>query len=141
MRNRMTPKQQAFANAIVEGMNPSEAYRAAGYSNRMSAHAVTVEAQRLLKHPVISRAIESGKEEAARKAAWSRETALERLQDVNGIAYGAIKEKGRIQRDTANAFFGSLDRLNDMTDVSNAKQEAPRIVIDIPIRKMEENEE
>lgn len=125
--NKLTPKQQAFANAIIEGKNPSEAYRCAYSYQHMSKKAIAVNAQKLLKHTKISLAIEKGKQEATKKSVWSREKAIERLQDVNAISYQAMKKQGVISAPVASAFFNSLDRLNAMCEVETASEfGAPR---------------
>lgn len=113
----LTPKQQAFANAIVEGRNPSEAYRLAYSCNRMSAAAISVEAQKLLKNPKISLVVEDAKAQAAENAKWSRQKAVERLQRVNDYTYSQITKHGLVSPQIASAFFNSLDRLNALCDV------------------------
>lgn len=88
-----TPKQLEFANAIVSGAAPSEAYRQAYRADGMSSASVAREAQRLLSNPVIAPIVEEGRREAAEAAKWSLRKSLERLQAVNdrvlrGIARG-----------------------------------------------------
>lgn len=122
-----TPKQEAFARAVVAGMNPSEAYRSAYDSGRMSAATVAREAHRLLSHPKIAPIIEEGRREAAEKALWSREEAIERLQAVNDACYRSIAERGDLRRDVTSAFFGSLDRLNELADEAVAADDRPVI--------------
>lgn len=122
----LTPKRRAFVNAIVSGMNPSEAYRAAGYSERMGARSVAVEANKLMRNPDISLAILKGQAEAVKKAIWSRETALERLDEVNSIALGAMRETGVTDRDNLAGFTASFDRLEAMTDGGGAVSDVPR---------------
>lgn len=112
--DKLTPKQRAFANAIVSGMNPSDAYAHAGYSMRGSAATVAREAQRLLSHPTISLIIEEGRESAAKGAQWSRRMALERLFAVNSIAYSDIRENGLTSSLAASSFFKSTELLNEM---------------------------
>lgn len=115
-----TPKQRAFAEAIVAGLNPSEAYRAAGYSPRMSAASVAREAQRLLSHPNVSPIVERGRRRASEGAEWSRAKAIERLGAINDAAYGAlvaIAAGERFDNAARGAFFDSLDRLNELTAV------------------------
>ena len=75
-----TPKQLEFANAIVSGAAPSEAYRQAYRADGMSSASVAREAQRLLSNPVIAPIVEEGRREAAEAAKWSLIKALERLQ-------------------------------------------------------------
>lgn len=126
-----TPKQIAFANAVVSGASPSEAYRAAYDCAGMSAASVSREANRLLSHPKIAPIIEKGEREAARSAVWSREMAIERLQSVNAVSYARMMETGPergFQRADSAAFFDSLDRLCEMTDGKEANGGAPVIV-------------
>lgn len=59
-----TPKQLEFANAIVSGAAPSEAYRQAYRADGMSSASVAREAQRLLSNPVIAPIVEEGRREA-----------------------------------------------------------------------------
>lgn len=125
-----TPKQRAFADAIVAGLNPSEAYRAAGYSQRMSASSIAREAQRLLAHPNISPIVERGRRRAAKGAEWSREKAIARLSAINDAAYSAlvaIAAGERFDNAARGAFFDSLDRLNALTDVGTGdRPDCPR---------------
>ena len=126
-----TQKQLSFAHAVVAGASPSEAYRAAYDCSKMSKASVSREANRLMSHPKISPIIEEGRREAARKAVWSRETAIKRLQSVNAASYARMMETGPergFQRADSAAFFDSLDRLCEMTDGKEAINDAPVIV-------------
>lgn len=119
----LTAKQEAFANAIIAGASPVEAYREAGYSQQMSKAAQSVQAQKLLKKPNIALKIETARAEAAETARWSRETAIERLQKLNDVSYSRLAETGAekgLQRPDVSAFLESLDRLNDLCGVSIA---------------------
>ena len=117
---KLTGKQVAFANGVIAGLSPVEAYREAGYSQKMSKAAQSVQAQKLLNKPNIALMIEEAREEAAEAAKWSLETALERLKEVNRCSYLQIIQSTpeiRIQASVTNAFLGSLDRLNKLTGV------------------------
>lgn len=118
---KITPKQEAFARHIVEGMNPSEAYIAAGYKAGNSA-TVATEAQRLLNNPHIAPIIEAGRQAAMSSAVWSRTIALERVQAVNDALYKKITDEGEMSRDTLRAFLDSAAMLNDLSDVDHEKQ-------------------
>lgn len=113
MSGEPTGKQLAFANAVIAGMGFSEAYRAAYDAGGMSAASVAKEAHALLRNPKIAPIIAQGRRDAARSAAWSRETALERLEAVNAAAYSRMMEtapeKG-FQGADVRAFFESMDR-------------------------------
>lgn len=129
-----TPKQEAFARFVVSGMNPSEAYRAAGYSCNMAPNHVRREAYRVLHRPNVSQLVERLKAEAESSAVWSRELAIERLSDVNARAYSRIvgtPPDRQLERASASAFFDSLDRLNDMCGVGAPKGDAPCIVLGV----------
>lgn len=129
----LTPKQRKFADGIVGGLNPSEAYRAAYDCSRMRPATVATEAQRLMVNPNVAPIIERGFEAAAKSAVWSRETALRRLEAVNLDTYRRITETGResaLDRAASDAFFKSLDRLEAMAGGGDAR--GPVVVDDIP---------
>lgn len=117
----LTAKQEAFANAVIAGSSPVEAYREAGYSQRMSKAAQSVQAQKLLNNPNIALKIEEAREKAAEDALWSCERAIERLQNVNDASYARIMSagaQGRLDRADALTFMESLDRLNSLCGVN-----------------------
>lgn len=124
---KITPKQEAFARGIISGLNPSEAYRAAGYTAKNSA-TVATEAQRLMNNPHIAPIIEQGRQEAMTKAVWSRTIALERVQAVNDALYKKITDEGEMSRDTLRAFLDSAAMLNDLSDVDHEKELRREIV-------------
>lgn len=117
-----TSRQLAFANAIIEGKNPSDAYRAAYSCEGMSPTSIAREAQRVLKNPNVSPIIATGREQAKQAALWSRKTAIERLADVNAISYKALKKDGFKTASIASTFFQSLDRLNELTEQEEEEQ-------------------
>ena len=112
---RPTARQERFARCVVEGMNPSEAYRAAGYSTGgMSAASVATEASRLMGNPNVSPIIEKGRADAMESAVWCRERAIERLQAVNDACYSRLVggDGERLDKDALGGFLGTLDKLN-----------------------------
>lgn len=117
----ITPKQEAFARGIISGLNPSEAYKAAGYKVGNSA-TVATEAQRLLHNPNITPIIEAGRREAMTNAVWNRSIAIERLQTVNDKLYKQIEEGEDMSSATLRAFFDSTKLLNDLADVDHEKK-------------------
>lgn len=131
-----TAKQEAFARGIISGLNPSEAYRAAGYSCTNAA-TVATEAQRLLHSPHISPIIEQGKAEAMKNAVWNRTIALERVGAVNDALYLKITNDGDMSRDTLRAFLDSASMLNDLSDTEHEKK-LRRDVVDEETREVRE---
>lgn len=116
----MTPKQERFANAIIAGANPSEAYRAAYNCENMSSASVATEAKKLLQNAHIAPVIEKARTEAAENAKWSCEMACERLYAVNTYAYSEIQKTGlKTAHNASRAFFASLDRLNKLLGISD----------------------
>lgn len=77
----LTPKQLAFANAILEGTGPSDAYRKAGYATGSPA-VVSVKAQEVLKHPDVAAYIAAGKAKTAAQAEMTRNDKLRALEDT-----------------------------------------------------------
>lgn len=134
--------QRAFALCMVRGMNPSDAYREAGYSCNMSAASIKREAYKLSHNPNIAPIIESGVASATEKAVWTRKKAIERLCNVNSMAYAEILGEGLKSRVSVNAFFDSLDRLNDLYSVTtNDPDDRPVIMINIPPKRFEDGKE
>lgn len=131
MASNLTSKQEAFALAVIGGASPVDAYREAGYSE-MSAESMAVEASKLMQHPKISLRIKEGRDEIMQKvieaATYSRVEAIKRLEEINEKAYAQIKTQKFISRDAMNAFFQSLDRLEDLTE-RQSKDEFMRSVI------------
>lgn len=111
-----TPKQLKFAEAIVSGLDPLEAYEAAGYKvgNRATA---SREAQRLMNHPTIAPIIEDGRRRAMNDAIWTRSLELERMRVVNDQAMMKIEE-GDISANTVKVFMETCDRLHAMTGLT-----------------------
>lgn len=116
MRDGLTPKQHKFAAGIVAGLNPSEAYRAAGYAAK-NPDTVAHEAQRLLNNPHISLIVEQGKKEAMTKAIWTRRRAMEQLRAINDQLFREITERRDLSSPTLRAYFDSCDRLNALADI------------------------
>ena len=87
----LTPKQEAFALAVVETGNQAEAYRRAYDATGMSPGATWVEASRLAANPLVSLRIEELLTDMARamfatKARVIRELALLAFSDISELA-------------------------------------------------------
>lgn len=111
----MTPKRKRFARAIVEGANPSEAYRAAYATDGMTAKSIANEAHKLLSDPDISRMVEDGEREAMSESIWNRALAIERLERLNERCYSVLMDnENRIDRDALNGFMTTATMLNEV---------------------------
>lgn len=114
----LTPKQEKFVSCVIEGMTYSDAYRAAYDCSRMKPETIHRKAQELLKNGTIKARIEAAREEAQRKAQWSLNKAVERVQVLNDISYDDIKRYGICEkRPTHKAFIDSTKLLNHLTGI------------------------
>lgn len=80
---KLTPQQLRFADCIIEGMNPSDAYRAAYPNQSLSANALKVEASRAKNHKKISAYIDECLAERRREVLLTRDM---KRQILGGIA-------------------------------------------------------
>lgn len=111
----MTPKRKRFARAIVEGANPSEAYRAAYATDGMTAKSIANEAHKLLSDPDISRMVEDGERDAMSESIWNRALAIERLERLNERCYSVLMDnENRIDRDALKGFMTTATMLNEV---------------------------
>lgn len=121
----MTPKQRRFAQEIVAGANPSNAYRVAYESSGMTAKSVSSEASKLLQHPEIARTIREGEQAALNESVWNRQEAISRLQSINLRCFQAVlSADGVPEKSALTGFFESLDRLNSLCCVSDEVADA-----------------
>lgn len=114
----MTPKRRKFVRLIIEGRNPSDAYRRAYNAEGMNERSIANEANRLIRDPDISLMISEGMEAAMEKAIWNRCKAIERMTDVNGRCYAVLMaEDSAVSRDALNGFMGTSKVLNELCNV------------------------
>ena len=79
-KDHTTTKEISFAAKIIEGLEPSAAYRASKYkSDVMSPESIKCEAQKLLNRPHIAHTIKQAKKEQIEVAILTRKEALEIL--------------------------------------------------------------
>lgn len=112
----MTPKRKRFARAVIEGANPSEAYRAAYATDGMSAKSVWNEANRLMNDPEVSRMVREGEQEAMAESVWNRARAISQLEQVNQRCFDALMSDGgaALDRSALSGFLETVDRLNQL---------------------------
>jgi len=91
-----TPKQEAFCYNIVEGDNPSEAYRAAYNARNMSNEAVSVEAARLLRLKKVRERVAELRESLQRSLGVSRATLMREINEVMNVARGGKNAKAML---------------------------------------------
>lgn len=82
MKRHLTPKEDAFARAIVSGHSPSEAYRMAGYSTRGTAATIASEASRIQARPQVVEQIDVLRERAESQCVLSNIEMRERCARI-----------------------------------------------------------
>jgi phage terminase small subunit len=119
----LTPKQEAFAQAVVVGMSISDAYRAAYKAGKMSSAAVNVEASRLMANPTVAlrvqelrkpvvEAAQYGLAEAMAEAAEAMELSRETRQSGAFVAAVSLRAKlSGLMIDKKEIRTGELDGL------------------------------
>lgn len=91
----LTPKQEAFAQALVTGMSQSDAYRAAfTVGEKTKPESVNQSASKLMADPNIASRVEELREPVAKKAQITLESHLDDLLRLRNMAakerqYGA----------------------------------------------------
>lgn len=97
----LTAKQEAFCQAIADGMNQSDAYRHAYNAENMKPESVNVNASKLMADTKVRLRVNDLKSVLAQKALWTREEAVTELKEIAsmgkdgkqlGAATAAIKE-------------------------------------------------
>ncbi|MDR3036941.1 MAG: terminase small subunit [Coriobacteriales bacterium] len=113
--NNLTPKQSAFADAVVSGMSYSDAYRSAYDCEASSPVTINRRAAELMANSKIKARVEEGTEQALKDAIWNHEAAIDRMVCVNDTACNEMLRDGLSNRERNQTFFWSADRLGAMT--------------------------
>jgi len=86
MNDKLTPKQEAFARYIAEGLTYAESYKRAYNAENMSDNAVRVEASRLVASPNISLMVMELQEVANERSITNIIGQTVRLKELSAIA-------------------------------------------------------
>lgn len=114
----LTPKQEKFIEGVVTGMNLTDAYRAAYNCARMKPETVNNKAWELSRKGEIAARIKKARAEAAKKAQWSLDIAVERVRKLNDKAIYDLEEDGLYKGSPAvRALIESTTLLNRMTGI------------------------
>ena len=132
----LTPKQEKFIEGVVAGMNLTDAYRAAYNCARMKPETVNNKAWELSRKGEIAARIEKARAEAAKKAQWSLDLAVERVRKLNDEAVSDLEKDGLYKGSPAvKALIESTALLNRMTGVdkqivkANTETEDIRVLV------------
>ncbi len=86
----LTQKQEAFAQAIIEGKNQADAYKSAYSAKNMSDNAIYREASLLISNPKVAQRIKELRDNLAKPSIM---TAQERLEFLTEVINGTRGEK------------------------------------------------
>ena len=78
----LTAKQEAFAQAIADGKNQSDAYRAAYSAGKMKDNSINVNASKMAADAKVKLRIKELRDELANKSLWTREQSVAVLSEV-----------------------------------------------------------
>jgi len=101
MNMALTGKQEAFCQAVADGMNQSDAYRTAYSAEKMKPISINVNASKLMSDANVALRVKELKDALSQRALWTREQSVNELVDIAskskgagqfGAATGAIKE-------------------------------------------------
>jgi len=79
----LTPKREAFAQAVASGMSQADAYRSAFESGKMKPETIQSAASRLMADYKVSARVEEIRKPAVEKAQITLESHLERLKQLS----------------------------------------------------------
>jgi hypothetical protein len=88
---KLTAKQEAFAQAIADGMGQADAYRMAYDAEGMKDSTVYPKASRMMNEGKIRARIDELKSQVAEKQLWSREMSVKALVQAYREGSGAVK--------------------------------------------------
>ena len=132
----LTPKQEAFAQAIVTGVNQSDAYRAA-YKVRpgTKAESVNVAASKLMADAKVTQRVAELREPIAKKAQMTLESHLEDLQRLRNMAVKAEQFGAAITAEVARGKAAGIVVEKGQINLTNSDGSLRPTVITIRARK------
>ena len=90
-QDKLTAKQEAFAQGIADGLGQADAYRMAYDSNTASEGSIYVQASNLMKNSKVALRVAELKSQVADKQLWSREMSVKALVQAYREGSGAVK--------------------------------------------------
>ena len=91
MDNKLTAKQEAFAQAIADGMGQADAYRTAYDAENMKDDSIYPIASKLMSNHKIATRVAELKSQLQSKQLWSREMSVKALVQAYKEGNGAVK--------------------------------------------------
>ena len=91
MDNKLTAKQEAFAQGIADGLGQADAYRIAYDAEKMSTNNIYSKASVLMSDGKIAERVAELKSQLQSKQLWSREMSVKALVQAYKEGNGAVK--------------------------------------------------
>lgn len=91
---KLTAKQEAFAQAIADGLGQADAYRMAYDAESMKDESIYPQASKLMKNPKVATRVGELKAQVADKQLWTREMSVKGLISAYRIALEAKSSTG-----------------------------------------------
>ena len=91
---KLTAKQEAFSQAIADGLGQADAYRMAYDAESMKDESIYPQASKLMKNPKVATRIGELKAQVADKQLWTREMSVKGLISAYRIALEAKTSTG-----------------------------------------------
>lgn len=88
---KLTAKQEAFCQAIADGMGQADAYRTAYDAEDMKDETIYPHASRLMKNDKVAARIAELRSEVQEKQLWSREMSIKALVAAYKEGSGSVK--------------------------------------------------
>ena len=93
-QNKLTAKQELFAQCIADGMGQADAYRTAYDAKTGSDASIYVQASNLMKNPKVAIRVDELKSQVVEKQLWTREMSVKGLIQAYRIAQDAKTSTG-----------------------------------------------
>lgn len=130
----LTAKQEHFVQLIISGTNYSDAYRAAYNCANMKPETINRKAHELANQGKIRARIETAREAAQKKAQWSLEKAVKRVQVLNDQAFESVKEYGIVPTlPNHKALIDSTKMLNHLTGIDKQLERVEQVHDERPL--------
>lgn len=117
----LSPKEEAFVQAMVKGLSQRQAYREAHPTSKGSDATVDTAASLMWKKSKVQQRYQELIEESAGKAIWTREMAINDLKWLKDMAMKDIKRDG-VRQSTGNAFLNAVKELNAIENIYEEKR-------------------
>lgn len=133
---KLTPKQEKFAQCVADGMSQSEAYRNAfNVKSTTKPESIHQKASSLMADVKVRSRVDELKEKLSEKALWTREQSVKALQNAMRIAEDKDNPTGVVAAvKELNAMHGFIVNKTELTgkDGKDLVSEAPKGVLIVP---------